>query len=441
MRLEDMVLVSVDDHIIEPPDVFTHHLPEKYQDQAPRLVTRDDGTNIWMYCGVESPSFALGTCAGTPPEEWGFDPAGYEDMRPGCYDIHERVRDMNANGQVGSLCFPTFPGYSGRFFAANPDRSAALAMLKAYNDWNVDEWCGAYPGRFIPCGLPVAWDIDEMVKEVRRLAKKNVHAVTFTENPENLGLPSFHGDHWDPFWAACVDEAVVVSIHIGSSGKLPDTQSDSPIDVSFLLSPINIMTAATELLFSPILRRFPGLKFTLAEGGIGWVPYYLERVDHHHKRNHYWTGQDFGDKLPSEVFREHFLTCFVQDDTGMGMRHRIGINNICWESDFPHGDGDWPVGPETVWNSVTLAGMPDEEIDLVTHLNVMREFSYDPFSVIPREQCTVGALREQARDVNLRTVRRERALTRGADIDVQAHRKKAGARHAGGDRDLAAADA
>jgi predicted TIM-barrel fold metal-dependent hydrolase len=353
-------------------------------------------------------------------------------MRPGCYDIHERIRDMNANGQVGSLCFPTFPGYSGRFFAANPDRKVALAMLKAYNDWNIDEWCGTYPGRFIPCGLPIPWDMDEMVNEVKRLAAKGTHAVTFTENPENLGFPSFHTDHWDPFWTACVDERVVVCIHIGSGGKLPSTMSDSPIDVSHVLSPMNIVSAATELLFSPTLRRFPGLKIALSEGGIGWIPYFLERIDHHHERNRYWTGQDFADKRPSDVFREHFIVCFVEDHIGIESRRHIGIDNIAWEADFPHGDGDWPVGPEVVHRHMIDNGVPDDEVDKMTHLNVMREFSYDPFSAFGgRENCTVGALRAQAKGVNLVTVRRQRQHTRGKDIDVRAYRGRAASRHAG----------
>ena len=140
--------------------------------------------------------------AGRPPEEYGIEPTSFDEIRPGCYDIHERVKDMDANGVLGSLCFPSFPQFCGQLFARTADKDVALAMVQAYNDWHIDEWCGAYPGRFIPCPLPPIWDPEVMAAEVRRIAAKGAHAVTFSENPSKLGWPSFHSDHWDPFWKA-----------------------------------------------------------------------------------------------------------------------------------------------------------------------------------------------------------------------------------------------
>ena len=132
-----------------------------------------------------------------------MEPTSFDEIRPGCWDIHERIADMDANGVLGSLCFPSFPQFCGQLFARTEDKDVALAMVQAYNDWHIDEWCGTYPGRFIPCPIPAIWDPEVLAAEVRRTAKKGAHAVTFSENPSKLGWPSVHTDHWDPFWKAC----------------------------------------------------------------------------------------------------------------------------------------------------------------------------------------------------------------------------------------------
>src|SRR5437899_87197 len=226
-------------------------------------------------------------------------------MREGCYDVDRRVRDMDANGVLGSMCFPSFPQLCGQVFARTEDKDAALAILRAYNDWQIDDWCGSHPGRFIPLALPPIWDPQAMADEVRRVAAKGCHAASFSENPSKLRLPSFHTDHWDPFWAACADEGTIVCLHIGSSSELVVTAADAPIDVLITLQPINIVQAAADLLWSPVLRKFPTLRFALSEGGIGWIPYFFDRVDWIYQRHHYWTGQDFGALRPPDEGHRH----------------------------------------------------------------------------------------------------------------------------------------
>jgi predicted TIM-barrel fold metal-dependent hydrolase len=398
MQLDDMILVSVDDHVVEPPHLFEAHLPAKWQPVAPRMTRRDDGSDVWLYEGKELVNIGLNAVAGRPPDEYGMEPTSFEEMRPGCYDIDQRVRDMDANGVLGSMCFPSFPQLCGQVFARTKDKDAALAIVQAYNDWHVDEWCGTHPGRFIPLMVPPIWDAELMAAEVRRLAAKGCHAVTFSENPEKLKLPSFHDAHWDPFWQACVDEGTIVCLHIGSSSTLVMTSVEAPIDVLITLQPMNIVQAAADLMWSPVLRKFPDLRVALSEGGIGWIPYFLERLDWIYTRHHAWTGQDFGSRLPSEVFRERIVTCFIDDPTGVVIRDRIGVETICWECDYPHSDSTWPTSPELLMKS--LDGVPDADIDAMTHLNAMRHFRFDPFAVRPREQCTVGALRAGATDVD-----------------------------------------
>ena len=402
MELDEMILVSVDDHTIEPPDLFRGRVPKKYDDEAPKVVRTEDGVDMWVYAGIPRPQIGINAVAGRPREEYGFEPSAYADMRPGTYDVHERVKDMSAAGVLGSMCFPSFPRFCGQFFAEAPDVGLARAVVEAYNDWHIEEWAGAYPDRFIPLSIPKLWSAEECAAEVRRVAAKGCHAVSFSENPAALGLASLHHNSWDPFWQACEDEGTVVCMHIGSSSQTPVTASDAPIDVTFVLSPVSIVSAAADVLFSPIFRKFPNIKFALSEGGIGWVPYFLERVDYVYDHHHAWTGADFGGRLPSEVFLERFITCFVDDAFGVESRSHLNLDLVTWECDYPHSDSNWPDAPEILADR--LAGVPDDEIDKITHLNAMREFRFDPFSVRPRDRSTVGALRAEVagHDVTIR---------------------------------------
>ena len=393
MNTDDLILISVDDHVVEPPDMFQNHLPAKYKDAAPRVVVAEDGSDVWLYEGQQLPNIGLNAVAGKPHEEYGIEPTTFAEMRTGCYDIHDRVKDMNANGVLGSMCFPSFPQFCGQLFARTQDKQVALAMLQAYNDWHVDEWCGSYPGRFIPLALPPVWDPQLMAAEVHRMAAKGCRAVTFSENPEKLGWPSFHNEHWDPFWQAVSDTGTVVCLHIGSSSQLTITSVEAPINVMISLQPMNLVQAAADLLWSRVMTEFPLVRFALSEGGIGWIPYFLERVDYVYEHHQAWTGQDLPMK-PSELFKERFITCFIDDASGLKNREDVGIKQMTWECDYPHSDSTWPESPERLAKS--LAGIPDDEIRAITYQNAMRLFHYDPFAHLPIEESTVAALRKQA---------------------------------------------
>jgi predicted TIM-barrel fold metal-dependent hydrolase len=403
MRLDDMILISVDDHVVEPPDVFDRHLPARYKDRAPRHETKANGTEVWSFNGRSLPNIGLNAVVGRVPEEYGMEPTAYAQMRPGCYDAKARVEDMNANGVLAQLCFPSFPQFAGALFASTEDKDLGLALLRAYNDWHIDEWSGSHPGRFIPLSLPPIWDPKLMADEVRRVAKKGCHTVSFSQDPSGLGQPSIHSDHWDPFWSACAEEGTIVTVHIGSGTGMFFTSQDAPVDVMITNTPMSIANFASDLLWSKILRRYPTLKFALAEGGIGWIPYFLERADYVYKRHKAWTHQDFGDRLPSEVFKEQVVTCFIDDAFGLKNRHEIGVDMITWECDYPHSDTTWPTAPEILGRC--LEGIPDDEINKFTHLNAMRHFNFDPFAHIPKDECRVGALRAQSKHVDLTPLR------------------------------------
>ncbi len=409
MQMDDMILVSIDDHSIEPPDMFENHVPAKWKDLAPKVVRNADGVDEWVFQGeATSTPFGMAATVGWPREEWGFNPGAYSELRPGCFDVDERVRDMNANGVLASMNFPTMAGFNARTFTESSDKEIALVMLRAYNDWAIDEWCAAHPGRFIPLGMVPMWDVDLAVEEVRRLAAKGCRSISFLETPHVQGFPSFLSGYWDPMLAAMCDANMVLSLHIGAGFDVINRPPEAPIDHLMVLACQISAITAQDLLFGPTLRRFPDLRVALSEGGIGWIPFYFDRIDRHFQ-NQSWLhdSDDFGGKLPSEVFREHILACYITDPSGLVLRDRIGIDNIAWECDYPHTDTTWPESPEFAWGELQTAGCRDDEIHKITWQNACRFFDWDPFAHTPKDRATVGALRASATDVD--TTRRPRA--------------------------------
>jgi predicted TIM-barrel fold metal-dependent hydrolase len=414
VQIDDLILVSIDDHVVEPPNMFDGRLPAKLVDQAPRVVTDDQGVDRWMYRGRQTGVVGLNAVVSWPAEEWGMDPAGYAEMRPAVYDIGDRVRDMDRNGIAASMCFPTFAGFSAGHLNHFKDE-VTVAMVQAYNDWHIDEWCGSYPGRFVPLSIVPTWDPALAVAEIERVAAKGSRAVTLGEMPHLEGLPSYHDlDHWGPVFQALSDHDMVMCLHIGIGlGAITQTPG-AGIDNRMILACQVSALAAQDLLWGPAYRNYPNLKVAYSEGGIGWIPFYLDRCDRHYT-NQRWLRRDFGGRLPSDVFREHSLACYVTDPTSLKLRNEIGIDNIAWECDYPHSDSIWPDAPEWVLNELGAVDATDEEINKITWQNACRFFGWDPFAHTSKEQSTVGALRARATDVDTSTVTRAEWARRYAE--------------------------
>jgi predicted TIM-barrel fold metal-dependent hydrolase len=408
MQQNDMILVSIDDHYIEPPDMWKH-VPARWQNDVPKVVRNADGIDEWVFQGeATSTRFGMSATVGWPSDQWGFHPGSYTELRPGCFDVHERVRDMDANGVLASMNFPTMAGWNARTFAEGSDKDLGLVMLRGYNDWVIDEWCAAYPGRFIPLGLVPMWDVDLAAEEIHRIGKKGCRSVSFLETPHVQGYPSFLSGYWDPMMQALCDENMVMSLHIGAGFDVIERAPEAPVDHLIVLACQISAITAQDLLFGPTLRRFPDLKVALSEGGIGWIPFYFDRIDRHFE-NQRWLdhAESFGGKLPSEVFQDHILACYITDPSGLRLRDRIGIDNIAWECDYPHTDTTWPESPEFTWNELQRAGCTDAEIHKITWENACRFFDWDPFRHTPREQANVGVLRARAADVDVTRMSRE----------------------------------
>ncbi len=293
-------IISVDDHVLEPPNVWVDRLPSKYHDVGPRIERKiasnlqfngttytydldtPDGTptDFWVYEDLIMPHRRIIAAAGFPVDEVTLTPITYDDMRPGCYEQKGRLEDMDINWVEASLSFPTFPRFCGQTFLEAKDRDLAMLCVRAYNDWMVEEWSAGTDGRLIPLCLIPLWDPAAAAAEVRRNAARGVPAVCFSEIPYHLGLPSIHDhEHWEPFFAACEETDTVVCMHIGSSSKMPATSPDAPASVQATLSFNNAMGSLSDFLYSGVLVRHPGLKLAYSEGQIGWLPYILERAD------------------------------------------------------------------------------------------------------------------------------------------------------------------
>jgi predicted TIM-barrel fold metal-dependent hydrolase len=369
----DAKIISVDDHLIEHPRVWLDRMPARRQEDVPRIVKLPDGNDTWIYEGRESGNFALNAVAGKHPREFGMDPRSYEDMLPGCHDITERVKDMDTEGVWAQLCFPNFGGFAGSTFFAAQDKDLAAECIRAYNDFVLDEWCAAAPDRQIPLVMVPFWDVAASVAEIERTVAKGAKTVTFLEAPHKIGLPSYHTDHWDPILRVCEEAGIPLSLHFGSGGMPQGLAPDGDFFIGIALFGLNSMMATVDLLMSPVFHKFPGLKVALSEGGIGWIPYLLERTDYSWERHKYWCDVN-AEKRPSELFREHIYGCFISDKAGVALRHEIGIDNIMFESDYPHSDCNWPHTRKLLAD--VLADVPDEEARKIVETNARTLYDF-----------------------------------------------------------------
>jgi predicted TIM-barrel fold metal-dependent hydrolase len=390
-------IISVDDHVVEPAHVWERWMPSKFADRAPRVERRGIGPMKHISGGVYDitwdPEGPQADCwvfedlvyvhkrhvaaVGYDRDEMTMTPMTYDEMRPGCYDVAARVADMAMNHVEASLCFPTFPRFCGQTFTeATTDRELGLACIVAYNDWMVDEWCGESGGVNIPLCLVPLWDAELAAKEVRRNAKRGVHAVCFSEIPPHLGLPSIHSGYWDPFFAACSATGTVVCMHIGSSSKMPATSGDAPVAVAATLSFGNAMASLADFLFSGVLVRFPDLRLAYSEGQIGWLPYILERADDVWSEHRAWGGvRDIVPEPPSSYYYRQVYGCFFRDQHGLESLDRVGVDNITFETDYPHTDSTWP-NTKAVAEKM-MAGLPDDAIRKIVRGNAIRMLQLD----------------------------------------------------------------
>jgi predicted TIM-barrel fold metal-dependent hydrolase len=398
------MIISVDDHVVEPPDLWTSRLPAKYLDRGPRVerkrikmggtagggaagmwVESDDAdwADVWYYDDLVSPLMMLSAAVGF--EETGFNLTTFDEIRKGTWDKTERLADMAANHVEAAICFPnTLPRFCGQTFAEREDKELGLLCVKAYNDWMIDEWCGGDgKGKLIPLTIVPLWDAQLAADEIRRCAAKGSFAVSFPENPHPLGLPSIHDkrDYWRPFFEACQETNTVVCMHIGSSSRMPSTSPDAPFIISSTLTFQNAMGSLLDYIFSGTLARYPGLTIAYSEGQVGWMPYILERADKLWEER---SDNSFGTSLPeppSSYIAGRVYGCMFDDATGLRNRDVVGMDQITFEVDYPHADSTFPDSKEIFTKICTEAKLSDEEMYKLARGNAIRGFGLDRFGI------------------------------------------------------------
>jgi predicted TIM-barrel fold metal-dependent hydrolase len=379
MSTGDHAIISVDDHLIEPPDLFEGRMPEALVDRAPRIVEFENGQQAWVYEDQLFANVGLNAVVGRPRDEWSMEPARFDEMRPGCFDIHERVKDMDEGGILASVCFPSLiAGFCGAVFSRSKDPELGLACVRAWNDWHLEYWAGTYPGRMIPLSIPWLKDVEVAAEDVRRNASRGFKAVSFAELPSKLDLPSLHSKYWDPFLAACEETGTVICLHTGSSGWAPIPSPDPPFELFPTLFPASSLVAATDWLWSRVCLRFPGLKIAMSEGGIGWVAMLADRADY--VLDHSASGQESrswrGDLRPSEILARNFWFCTIDDPSSVdSVIARMGPDHIMVESDYPHADSTWPNTSERI--KANFGHLPEEIIRKVTVENAAALFGVE----------------------------------------------------------------
>ncbi|MEO3783743.1 amidohydrolase family protein [Actinocorallia sp. B10E7] len=388
-------LVDVDAHVVEPPNLWSSRLPARLRDSGPRIVHAPagdvklvDGRYVetpgtegpdvawWNYEGVMTQIKRYIAAAGVPADEVTNEGITYDDMRPGCWIPSERLADMDLNGVEAQMCFPNYPRFCGQIFLWGKDRELARLSVEAYNDWMVEEWCGSGGGRLIPLCVVPLWDVDLAVAEVRRNAARGVRAVAFSELPAYLGLPSLHSRYWDPFFAACAETGTVLSMHIGSGTRTPQTSPDAPGAVGATIIFGNSVASMTDFLFSGVLHRFPDLKLLYAEAQIGWIPYLLERIDDVWETHRGWArGQENCPEPPSTYYYRQITSCFFKDAVGVELLDKVGLDNVTFETDYPHQDGTWPRSREEA--ALQYGHLDQRSINKIARGNAIRLLGLD----------------------------------------------------------------
>ena len=390
-------IVDLDAHVVEPPDVWTSRLPARYRELGPRIVYAPAPDSIeldgavykeapgepgsgpdvawWFYEDHRSSIKRPIAASGYAPEEVEMKGITYEEMRPGCYRVADRLADMDRNGVEAQLCYPNYPRFAGQIFAWGKDKELARLCIEAYNDWQVEEWAGESGGRLIPLCLVPLWDVELCAAEVRRNAARGVRAVAFTELPTYLGYPSLHSGYWDPFFQACDETGTVLCMHIGSGTKTPCSAPDAPELVSSVAIIGNSILSMTDFLFSGVLARFPNLKLMYAECQIGWIPYVVERCDDSWM-THRWARRELQlPELPSFYYRRQIFSCFFKDPVGVELIDRVGIDNVTFETDYPHQDSTWPHSREAA--ALQFGHLDQGQVDKIARNNGIRLLGLD----------------------------------------------------------------
>ncbi len=379
-------LISCDSHAQPDKDAFTSRMSKaKWGDAIPHLAETTDKAHMavafdrpvqrWLVNGQVVGNRGVVNCPTVMADPMRkYFPQHWDEVPSYVYNPADRLGALDQDGVDGEVLFPKDPVQSGTFFQGNAEFE--LDCVRAYND-AIAAW-REVSERYVPLAvMPYMSGIEVTVAEVQRAVQKGHRGVVMLVEPSQSleGLKHFNDPYWDPLWAAC--QELDVPIHWHASGGLRLSMprwSGYSRNQEQAVGPSGGFSVQAQfipnLIFSGVLDRYPRLKWVCAETGLGWVNYILEGCDHEWERRHLWTEGIL--TRPSELFRRQIYVDFWYESAGIQQRHNIGIENIMWESDYPHSTSTYPESWEFV--NRTLAGVPEDEKKLLLYGNAMRVY-------------------------------------------------------------------
>jgi predicted TIM-barrel fold metal-dependent hydrolase len=382
-------IVDADCHILEPPDIWQNWLPSRFQEKAPRLVKDPEGGDAWLTAvGGDPDPIGLVATPGMPWDRFRWFGVTYEEARPGCYNGAERLKDMDRDGVDVEILFP--PQRTMSHFLGDDDDDFVLAGVEAYNNFLFEEFCAPDPSRLI--GLPQipSLGIDVAIDALRKAKARGAKGVLISNWP--AGGETLSQDD-DPFWAAACDEGLPVVVHINiisrrqraaarkaaakSGNALYDMRTEATRAKAIGgMSHVFSATAGniTAMIFTGVFERFPELQVVWTETGVGWLPHFIECLDDRYWRNRAWGDLPIGEP-PSFYWHRNNAATFITDRTGIELRHRVGVRNMMWSSDYPHHGNDWPYSRKVIAD--TMGDIPAGERELIVGGNAARIYRLD----------------------------------------------------------------
>ncbi len=338
--------ISVDDHVLEHPHVWTQRLSQaKWGDRIPRVERQADGTEQWLVDGQRLPLKGI-AAVGAAMGDRGREPQRWEEVPKIASVASERLKAMDADGVDYSVLYPTVAGLAGETFGRITDPELELACVQAYNDWLIEEWASVSP-RFIPQCLVPLYPVDATVKEIERAVAKGHKGVIYPGMPMHLRkVPHINDPQYDPMWATCQELGVPVCFHAGCATELqlsPYEGFSSQVAEAYqaITRPASSAIVVANFLVSRVLVRYPNLKVVFAESGLGWVVFTLECEDHQFER--FRLHRRGYELRPSELFKRQCYVTGWYDHAGLRHTHRyVGAGNILWSSNFPLTNSTWP---------------------------------------------------------------------------------------------------
>lgn len=346
--LDGIHVIDTDTHLSEPPDLWTSRAPAALRDRLPRIVEGDDGKRRWVIEDdiVIGMSAAASVVAPDGHKMYGLEflSHGVESVHAASYDPAARVAMMDAMGIHAQILYPNVAGFGNQNFLEVADEGLRITAVQIYNDF-IAEYQETTGDRVFGMALMPWWDVPAAVAEARRCAEMGLRGVVTCSNPEEAGLPDLGTDTWDPFWEVCTEMSLPVNFHIGSSKGNMDFFGKAPWpsfggETRLAVGSANLFMGNCRvlgnLIYSGVAERWPDVKFVSVESGIGWIPFFLEALDHQ-VRETMPNERAHLSLMPSEYFRRQFYGCFWFETVALEhLLDVIGVGNVLFETDFPH---------------------------------------------------------------------------------------------------------